>query len=34
MKCTGVLENKISNVCNHHSKTAGGYIWKFESEVV
>ena len=34
MKCTGVLENKISSVCNHHNKTAGGYIWKFESEVV
>lgn len=27
---TGVLENKISMVCNHHSKTAGGYVWKFE----
>lgn len=34
MNKTGVLENKISTVCNHHRKTAGGYIWKFESEVV
>lgn len=30
MKETGVLENKISMVCNHHRKTAGGYVWKFE----
>lgn len=30
MKETGTLESKISMVCNNHSKTAGGYIWKFE----
>ena len=26
---TGVLENKISMVCNKHQKTAGGYKWEF-----
>ena len=34
MKITKINETNISMVCNKRRKTAGGYVWKFDKEVV